>query len=123
VAEGAQAKEKGLVTQSEESGPFGHVRLGGIGHYVGPEIEKRTGRETRVTVLGHTQRGGSPTAYDRILATRLVSSAIDLVREGKFGLMVSLQGNKIVPVPLEKAVAKLKTVDIELYESAKVFFG
>ncbi|MCX7974814.1 MAG: 6-phosphofructokinase [Candidatus Aminicenantes bacterium] len=123
VAEGAQPKENGLITQSEERDPFGHVRLGGIGHYLGREIEKRTGLETRVTVLGHTQRGGSPTAFDRILATRFGIAAIDLVREGKFGMMVSLQGNKIVPVPLEKAVAQLKTVDMELYEIAKVFFG
>lgn len=123
VAEGAQPKENGLITQSEEKDAFGHVRLGGIGHYLGREIEKRTGLETRVTVLGHTQRGGSPTAYDRILATRFGIAAIDLVREGQFGMMVSLQGNKIVPVPLEKAVAQLKTVDMELYEIAKVFFG
>lgn len=123
VAEGAQPKENGLITQSEEKDAFGHVRLGGIGHYLGREIEKRTGLETRVTVLGHTQRGGSPTAYDRILATRFGIAAIDLIREGQFGLMVSLQGNKIVPVPLEKAVAQLKTVDMELYEIAKVFFG
>ncbi len=123
VAEGAQPKENGLITQSEEKDAFGHVRLGGIGHYLGREIEKRTGLETRVTVLGHTQRGGSPTAYDRILATRFGIAAIDLIREGQFGMMVSLQGNKIVPVPLEKAVAQLKTVDMELYEIARVFFG
>lgn len=123
VAEGAQLKENGLVVQSEERDAFGHVRLGGIGHFLGREIEKRTGLETRVTVLGHTQRGGSPTAFDRILATRFGIAAIDLVREGKFGMMVSLQGNKVVPVPLEKAVAELKTVDMELYDIAKVFFG
>lgn len=123
VAEGAQLKENGPVVQSEERDAFGHVRLGGIGHYLGREIEKRTGLETRVTVLGHTQRGGSPTAFDRILATRFGIAAIDLVREGKFGMMVSLQGNKVVPVPLEKAVAELKTVDMELYDIAKVFFG
>jgi len=123
VAEGAQPKENGMIAQSEEKDAFGHIRLGGIGHYLGREVEKRTGLETRVTVLGHTQRGGSPTAYDRILATRFGIAAIDLVREGQFGLMVSLQGNKVVPVPLEKAVAQLKTVDRELYEIARVFFG
>lgn len=123
VAEGAQPKGNGLITQTEEKDAFGHVRLGGIGHYLGREIEKRTGLETRVTVLGHTQRGGSPTAFDRILATRFGIAAIDLVREGKFGMMVSLQGNKIVPVPLENAVARLKTVEMELYEIARVFFG
>jgi len=123
VAEGAKPKESSAIVQDEEKDAFGHVRLGGIGHLLGKEIEKLTGYETRVTVLGHTQRGGSPTAFDRILATRFGIAAIDLVKEGKFGSMVSLQGNAIVPCPLEDAVAKLKTVDIELYEIAKVFFG
>lgn len=123
VAEGAKPKENGVIAQSAEVDQFGHVRLGGIGHFLGKEIEKRTGYETRVTVLGHTQRGGSPTAFDRILATRYGIAAIDLVHEGKFGCMVSLQGNRIVSVPLEQAVAKIKTVDMELYEIARVFFG
>ncbi|MCJ7611587.1 MAG: 6-phosphofructokinase, partial [Candidatus Aminicenantes bacterium] len=123
VAEGAAPKEDSLTLQTEEKDAFGHVRLGGIGYVLSKEIEKRTGFETRATVLGHIQRGGSPTAFDRILATRYGVAAIDLVKEGKFGYMVSLQGNKIIPVPLAEAVSKIKTVDMELYELAKVFFG
>jgi len=123
VAEGAAPKKDQLILQTEERDAFGHVRLGGIGYVLSKEIEQRTGFETRATVLGHIQRGGSPTAFDRILATRYGVAAIDLVKEGKFGYMVSLQGNKIVPVPLADAVAKIKTVDMELYELAKVFFG
>ncbi len=124
VAEGAKSKdEEEVITQSEETDAFGHKRLGGIGHYLGDAIEQRTGFETRVTVLGHTQRGGTPTAFDRILATRYGAAAIDLVKDNKFGYMVSLQGNKIIPVPLADAVSKLKTVDMELYELSKVFFG
>jgi len=83
----------------------------------------RTAIDTRVTVLGHVQRGGSPTAFDRILATRYGIAAIDLVKEEKFGFMVGLRGNRIVTVPLEEALAQPKTVDAELYEMAKVFFG
>jgi ATP-dependent phosphofructokinase / diphosphate-dependent phosphofructokinase len=123
VSEGATPKEKSLVTQTEELDAFGHVRLGGIGNFLGKEIGRRTGFETRVTVLGHVQRGGSPTAFDRILATRYGIAAIDLVKQEKYGHMVSLQGNRIVPVPLAEAVAELKTVDPELYEIARVFFG
>ncbi len=123
VAEGAQPEDTSLITQTEDLDAFGHVRLGGIGNFLGAEIEKRTGYETRVTVLGHTQRGGSPTAFDRVLATRYGIGAVDFVHQGKFGQMVSLQGNNIQPVPLAEAVAKLKTVDPELYEIAKIFFG
>lgn len=97
--------------------------LGGMGDALAKEIEKRTGFETRSTVLGHLQRGGSPTAFDRVLGTRFGIAAIDLVSKKEFGKMVALQGNKIVAVPLEAAVAKLKTVDPELFEIAKVFFG
>jgi 6-phosphofructokinase 1 len=128
VAEGAQfAAEKdaegNLILQDQEKDAFGHVRLGGIGTVLAKEIEKRTGYESRVTVLGHLQRGGTPTAYDRILATRYGIAAIDLVNHKKFGKMVSLQGNKIVDVDISKAVAKLKTVDMEWYKIAEVFFG
>jgi ATP-dependent phosphofructokinase / diphosphate-dependent phosphofructokinase len=123
VSEGAVPKDTSLLTQTDEKDAFGHVRLGGIGNLLGKEIEKCTGFETRVTVLGHVQRGGSPTAFDRILATRYGIGAIDLVHEGNFGNMVSLQGNRIVAVPLAEAVAELKTVDPELYDIAKVFFG
>jgi 6-phosphofructokinase 1 len=86
-------------------------------------IEKKTGFETRVTVLGYLQRGGSPTAFDRVLGTRFGVKAVDLVTAGEFGKMVSLKGNSIVSVPIESAVKRLKTVDRELYEIAKIFFG
>ncbi len=123
VAEGATPLDQALITQVEEKDAFGHVRLGGIGSIIACEIERRTGIETRVTVLGHVQRGGTPTAFDRILATRYGVAAIDLVHEGKFGRMVSLRGNQIIDVPLADAVASLKTVDKGLYDIAKVFFG
>ena len=123
VAEGAQFKKEANVTVEEKLDEFGHVRLGGIGHILGGLIEKRTGFETRVTVLGHLQRGGSPTAFDRVLGTRFGIRAVELVLQGKFGQMVSLQGNKIVGVPIELATGTLKTLDMELYEVAKIFFG
>ncbi|MFA5118223.1 MAG: ATP-dependent 6-phosphofructokinase [Candidatus Omnitrophota bacterium] len=123
VAEGAQFKEKSMITQEEKLDEFGHVRLGGIGDQLAKEIEKRTGYETRVTVLGHIQRGGSPTAFDRVLGTRFGVKAVELVKNKDFGKMVALRGDKIIAVPLEDAVKALKTVDMELYEIAKVFFG
>jgi len=124
VAEGAKPiEEKELVTQDKKLDAFGHIRLGGIGQRIGHAIEKMTGYETRVVVLGHLQRGGTPTAFDRILGTRFGVKAIELIKEGKFGNMVSLQGNKIVSVPLEKAVEKLKTIDMDFYEVAKTFFA
>jgi len=123
VAEGAKFKEGKLVKQEERLDAFGHIRLGGIGHSLGDEIEKRTGFETRVTVLGHIQRGGTPTAFDRVLGTRFGIKAMELVLKNDFGKMTALQGSKVVAVPLEKAVSKLKTVDMELYDIAKVFFG
>lgn len=123
VAEGAKPKGGAEIIYSESVDEFGHIRLGGIGYYLGKEIEKRMGIETRVVVLGHIQRGGSPTAFDRILATRFGVAAIDLVHEGKFGQMVALKGNKIASVPLRDVVGKRKTVDLELYEIASVFFG
>ena len=124
VAEGALPKDAAkFITQTGELDEFGHVRLGGIGGALAKEIEKRTGFETRATVLGHIQRGGSPTAFDRVLATKFGLAAIDLVKEKKIGRMVALSGNKIIDVPLEEAVAKLKTVDKETYDMAKVFFG
>jgi len=123
VAEGAEFKDKGLVTQEQKLDAFGHVRLGGIGELLGQEIEKRTGFETRVSVLGHIQRGGSPTAFDRVLGTRFGVKAMELVKNKKYGKMVALYGNKIIDVPLEEAVKELKTVDKELYDIAKVFFG
>ena len=123
VSEGTQLKAKDLVTQEEKLDEFGHVRLGGIGEILAGEIEKRTGFETRVSILGHIQRGGSPTAFDRILGTRFGVRAVELVKNNKFGKMVALSGNKIIDVPLQEAVSALKTVDMELYEIAKVFFG
>lgn len=123
VAEGAKFKEGQEVLMTEKLDEFGHIRLGGIGQVLGELIEKKTGYETRVTVLGHIQRGGSPTAFDRVLGTRFGVKAIELVKDGKFAEMVCLQGNKIISVPIEKAVGKLKTVDMDLYEIAKVFFG
>jgi phosphofructokinase-like protein len=123
VAEGAKPKEGKEIIYSPSVDEFGHARLGGVGYYLGKEIEKCMDIETRVVDLGHLQRGGSPTAFDRVLATRYGIVAIDLVHNGQFGRMVSLQGNKIVSVPLKDVVGKLKTVDLGLYEIAKVFFG
>jgi len=123
VAEGAKPKGGKEIVYSESIDEFGHISLGGVGYYLGKEIERCTGIDTRVVVLGHLQRGGSPTAFDRILATRFGIAAIDLAHEGKFGYMVALQGNKIVPVPLKDVIGKRKTVDLELYDIASVFFG
>jgi len=123
VAEGAQFKKDSFVTQEQKLDEFGHVRLGGIGDMLASEIEKKTGYETRVSVLGHIQRGGTPTAFDRILGTRFGVKAVELVITKNFGRMVALSGNKIIDVPLEQAVAELKTVDKEFYEIARVFFG
>lgn len=126
VAEGAEFKQGTKlieVVQESKLDEFGHVRLGGIGEVLSKEIEKRTGFETRVSVLGHIQRGGSPTAFDRILGTRFGVKAVELVRDKKFGQMVSLQGNKITSVSIDVAISSLKTVDMDLYDIAKVFFG
>ncbi|MDD4953611.1 MAG: 6-phosphofructokinase [Candidatus Omnitrophica bacterium] len=123
VAEGAQFKEGTMVLQEQARDEFGHVRLGGIGERLGQEIEKRTGFETRVSVLGHIQRGGTPTAFDRILGTRFGVKAVELVKNKKFGRMAALSGMKIIDVALEEAVKELKTVDMDLYDIAKVFFG
>ncbi|MFC1632444.1 6-phosphofructokinase [Candidatus Omnitrophota bacterium] len=123
IAEGARFKEGTEVLQDTELDAFGHVKLGGIGQILAKEVQKRTWFETRVTVLGHIQRGGSPTAYDRVLGTRYGVKAMELVIQKKFGQMVSLQGNTIVSVPLREAVGTLKTVPRELYEIARLFFG
>jgi 6-phosphofructokinase 1 len=112
-----------LITKTNEKDAFGHVQLGGIGHYIADEIKKKMNVDTRVTVLGHVQRGGTPTAYDRILATRFGVKAVELIKNEEYGKMVALKGNKIVPIPLIEGVAKSKTVDMELYEIAKIFFG
>jgi len=123
VAEGAKLAAGGLVTKKEKKDAFGHVMLGGIGQTLSKEIEKRTGYETRATVFGHIQRGGSPTAFDRVLGTRFGVHAVELVEKGKFGQMVSLNGKEIGSVPIAKAVKELKTVDMDLYKIAEIFFG
>jgi 6-phosphofructokinase 1 len=124
VAEGAVPKEGTLALVSREVDQFGHVRLGGIANTLAEEIEKRTGFETRVTILGHTQRGGTPTAFDRVLATRFGVAAIDAVHAGAFGQMVALRADRIIRVPLDDAVAELKTVDPELLHGvAEMFYG
>ncbi len=136
VAEGAHPKKQdtnenlcskvdkaGLIVQTDEKDEFGNVKLGGVGHYLAKEIEKRMDVETRVTVLGHVQRGGTPTAYDRVLSTRFGVAAVELIKNEDFGKMVALQGNQIVPVPLGEALSTPKTVNMDLYEIAKVFFG
>ncbi|NQU74338.1 MAG: 6-phosphofructokinase [Candidatus Omnitrophica bacterium] len=123
VAEGAKFKKGQAVTQEEKLDAFGHVRLGGIGQNLSELIEEKTGYETRVTVLGHIQRGGTPTAFDRVLGTRFGVEAMDLAKNGKFGYMVSLQGNKIEAVTIKEAIGQLKTVDMDLYNMSKIFFG
>ncbi len=123
VAEGANFKDGDVVTAAAQKDAFGHVRLGGIGQTLSERIESMTGYETRVTVLGHLQRGGTPSAFDRVLGTRFGVKAVELVQQKRFGYMVSLQGNQIVPVAVEKAVGQLKTLDMGLYDLAKIFFG
>jgi 6-phosphofructokinase 1 len=123
VAEGANPVEGSLAVASGEVDSFGHARLGGIGDQLARAIEERTGFETRAIVLGHVQRGGTPTAFDRVLATRFGTGAIDAVHAGDFGAMVALRGGDIVRVPLAEATAELKLVDPALYEVAEVFFG
>ncbi|HNX68490.1 MAG TPA: ATP-dependent 6-phosphofructokinase [Candidatus Omnitrophota bacterium] len=123
VSEGFSIKGEDIATTQKELDAFGHVRLGGIGDRLAKLIEKKTGIETRSTVLGHIQRGGTPTAFDRILGTRFGVKAVELIEQGQFGKMVSLRGREIVAVPLQEAVGELKTVPPELYELAKKFFG
>lgn len=122
VAEGAKF-DGSEAHLDEKLDDFGHVRLGGIGDVLAKKIEKATGYETRVTVLGHIQRGGNATAFDRVLGTRFGYHAVQLVKQGRFGQMVALRGNEIVSIPLEEGVGKLKTVDPPFYELAKSFFG
>jgi ATP-dependent phosphofructokinase / diphosphate-dependent phosphofructokinase len=112
-----------LATSTEELDAFGHVRLGGIGERLAQELKERTGFDTRVTTLGHVQRGGSPTAYDRVLATRYGLLAADLVLAGRFGEMAALRGADVVAVPLQDAVKELRVVPRELYDLAATFFG
>lgn len=123
VAEGALPKDGDLVLKDGSLDSFGHVRLSGVGEWLAKEIERRTGKEARTTVLGHVQRGGTPSAFDRWLATRFGLHAVDAVHEGGFGTMVALRGTDIVRVPLAEATARLKTVDPALYAEVGVFFG
>jgi 6-phosphofructokinase 1 len=126
VSEGAKLKNREgaeqLVTQSGEVDQFGNVRLGGVGNALEKEIEARTGYETRVTVLGHIQRGGSPTAHDRVLATRFGIKAAEMVEAGQFGRMAAARGDQILDVPLAEGVEERKMVPKELWDLARTFF-
>jgi phosphofructokinase-like protein len=124
VSEGAlPADGSGMSLVSGEKDAFGHVRLGGIGELLAGEIEARTGKEARAVVLGHIQRGGTPTAFDRWLATRFGLQAIGAVHDGDFGTMMALRGTDIVRVPLAEGTSELKLVSPEEYAEAEVFFG
>ena len=123
VAEGATPKDGGAWSQHAGTDAFGHARLGGIAVELEREIEQRTGFESRMTILGHVQRGGSPLAYDRVLGTRFGVAAVDAVSAGRFGMMTALRGTAIELVPLDEALAAPKLLDPELYETAEVFFG
>ena len=124
IAEGAHMKDLGLPAVPEnERDECGHEKFVGVGNMLGKELERRLGIETRVTILGHVQRGGSPTAFDRILATRFGVAAVQLVHAGEFGKMVALQGNRITSIPLKSAVNQLKKVDDDFYELAMTVIG
>ncbi len=123
VAEGALPSDGDLMTRDAPLDAFGHVRLSGIGEWLAGQIEHRTGKEARTTVLGHIQRGGTPTAFDRWLATRFGLHAIEAVNDGDFGKMIALRGVDVVRVPLAAATTELKTVPPALYEEAKTLFG
>jgi 6-phosphofructokinase 1 len=123
VAEGATRSDGDVITEHQTTDSFGHVRLGGIAVELEKEIEARTGYESRMTILGHVQRGGTPLAFDRVLGTRFGVAAIDAVSEGDFGKMVALRGTSIERVHLSEALAEPKLVDSEIYETAEVFFG
>jgi 6-phosphofructokinase 1 len=123
VAEGATPDGGDAAVLEKGLDAFGHVRLGGIGEWLAGQIEKNTGKEARTTVLGHIQRGGTPTAFDRMLATRFGLHAIDAANENDWGTMVALRGTDIVRVPLAEATTELKLVRPELYAEAEVFFG
>jgi phosphofructokinase-like protein len=123
VAEGAHPKSLDAAVGLQDLDEFGHSRFGGIGQLLAAEIERRTGKEARVAVLGHIQRGGTPTAFDRVLATRFGVQAARAVADGAFGNMVALRGTEIVRVPLAEATATLKRVPPDRYAEAEIFFG
>ena len=121
VAEGAKPAEvEGQVSSSDEIDSFGHVRLGGVANVIAKEIEKRTGYSTRATILGHLQRGGRPSAFDRIVGIRLGVKAVELIHEGKFGEMAVIENGAVTSVPLEKAIKEEKPLDMELFEISKL---
>ena len=123
AAEGAVPKAGTMSLSAGELDEFGHPRLGGIGRRLEQEIEKRTGFETRATVLGHVQRGGTPSPFDRVLATRFGLAAIDAAHDGAWGMMTALRSTDVELVPLSQAVAELRTVPVEEYERYGVLFG
>jgi len=123
VAEGATPQDGDIQSTHEQTDAFGHARLGGIAVALEGEIERRTGYETRMTILGHVQRGGTPNAYDRVLATRFGVAAVDAASEGRFGLMTALRGTEIELVPLDEALREPKLLDPKLFATAEVFFG
>ncbi|MFG2279461.1 6-phosphofructokinase [Streptomyces asoensis] len=123
VAEGAVPKEGQMVLKDRSRDEYGHVRLSGIGEWLALEIARRTGKDARTTVLGYIQRGGTPSAFDRWLATRFGLHAVDAVKDGDFGTMTALRGTQIVRVPLPDAHTGTKTVDDSLYDEFQVFFG
>ena len=123
AAEGATPKEGTMSVSAGQLDEFGHPRLGGIGQRLEQEIERRTGFETRATVLGHVQRGGTPTAFDRVLATRFGLAAIDAAHEGAWGMMTALRATQIELVPLAEAVLELRTVPVDEYQRFGVLFG
>jgi phosphofructokinase-like protein len=123
VAEGARPADNDLALSDERLDSFGHVRLGGIGQQLAAVIEKRTGKEARCTVLGHIQRGGTPTAFDRVLASRFGIHAIDAVHDGEFGVMVALRGTQIARVPIAEATREVKLVPPERYDEVEFLFG
>jgi 6-phosphofructokinase 1 len=123
IAEGAIPQDGDMVTKDKSLDSFGHAKLSGIGEWLANQIETKTGKEARTSVLGHIQRGGTPTAFDRVLATRFGLHAITAVHDGDWGKMVALHGTNIERVPLASATSKLKTVDPELYKEAEIFFG
>ncbi len=124
VAEGAEflMEEFNVNEEDKKFDEFGRARLGGISHYLANEIEKRSGFETRTTILGHVQRGGVPTAFDRMLGTRLGIYSVEMVEQKKFGRMCAMQGTKIIDIPISEAIGTLKTVDPDVYKAAQVFF-
>jgi 6-phosphofructokinase 1 len=123
VSEGALPADGDLITKDQTLDAFGHVRLSGIGDWLASGLESKTGKEARAVVLGHIQRGGTPTAFDRVLATRFGLQAIDAVAERDFGKMVALRGTDIARVPLIEGTGELKTVPLARYDEVRPFFG